>query len=124
MARPRRGRKLSVSTPEPGEPGQTASTVDLPAPQPEPVVSPPPEQPVAEPQVGEDSQDTGQTAAIQTARPEVTYVPMAVTVGDGFKFGCGFFMAFVLAMLVGFVLLAALFALNSAIGLNLPGIGR
>jgi hypothetical protein len=111
-----------VSTPEPGEPGQTASTVDLPAPQPEPVVSPPPEPPVAEPQVGEDSHDT--TATIQTARPEVTFVPMAVTVGDGFKFGCGFFMAFVLAMLVGFVLLAALFALNSAIGLNLPPFGR
>jgi hypothetical protein len=58
------------------------------------------------------------------ARPEVTFVPLAVTVGDGFKFGCGFFMAFVLAMLVGFVLLAALFALNSLIGLNLPPLGR
>ena len=111
---------MSIS--EPGEPGQAASTVELPAPQPEPVVSPPPEQPVAEPQVGEDSHDT--TAAVQTARPEVTFVPMAVTVGDGFKFGCGFFMAFVLAMLVGFVLLAALFALNSAIGLNLLPFGR
>ena len=115
-----------MSTPEPGEPGQAASTVDLPAPQPEPesVVSPPPEQPVAEPRVGDDSQDTGPTAAIQTARPEVTFVPMAVSVGDGFKFGCGFFMAFVLAMLVGFVLLAALFALNSLIGLNLLPFGR
>jgi hypothetical protein len=111
-----------VSTPEPGEPGQTASTVDLPATQPEPVVSPPPEHPVAEPQVGEDSHDS--TATLDIARPEVTFVPLAVTVGDGFKFGCGFFMAFVLAMLVGFVLLAALFVLNSAIGLNLPPFGR
>jgi hypothetical protein len=49
---------------------------------------------------------------------------MAVSVGDGFKFGCGFFMAFVLAMLVGFVLLAALFALNGLIGLNLLPFGR
>jgi hypothetical protein len=121
MARPRRGRKPSVSTPEPGELTQTAPTVDLPAPQPEPV-SAPPEEPAAEPSVGADSQDS--TAAIQTARPEVTFVPMAVTVGDGFKFGCGFFMAFVLAMLVGFVLLAALFALNSLIGLNLPALAR
>ena len=111
-----------MSTPEPGEPGQTASTVDLPAPQPEPVVSPPPEQPLAEPLVGEDSQDA--TAALQTVRPEVTFVPMSVTIGDGFKFGCGFFMAFVLAMLVGFVLLAALFALNSLVGLNLLPFGR
>ena len=51
---------------------------------------------------------------------EVTYVPLAVTVGDGFKFGCGFFMAAVLALLVGFVLLAALFALTTVFGLNLP----
>jgi hypothetical protein len=47
-------------------------------------------------------------------------VPLAITVGDGFKFGCGFFLAFVLAMLVGFVLLAALFLLTSLFGLNLP----
>ena len=51
---------------------------------------------------------------------EVTYVPLAVTVGDGFKFGCGFFLAMVLAMLVGFVLLAALFVLTGLLGLNLP----
>jgi hypothetical protein len=51
---------------------------------------------------------------------ETLFVPLAVTVGDGFKFGCGFFLALVLAMLVGFVLLAALFALTSLFGLNLP----
>jgi hypothetical protein len=48
------------------------------------------------------------------------YVPLAVTVGDGFKFGCGFFMAAVLAMLFGFVLASALFALSSMLGLALP----
>ena|SRR5919205_3947926 len=122
MARPRRGRKPSVSTPEPGELTQTAPTVDLPEPQPRPVSPPPEDESLAEPSVGANSQDA--TAAIQTAHPEVTFVPLAVTVGDGFKFGCGFFMAFVLAMLVGFVLLAALFALNSLIGLNLPPLGR
>jgi hypothetical protein len=52
--------------------------------------------------------------------PETVFVPMSVTIGDGFKFGCGFFLALVLAMLVGFVLLAALFALTSFFGLNLP----
>ena len=54
------------------------------------------------------------------APPQTTYVPLAVTIGDGFKFGCGFFLALVLAMLVGFVLLAALFVLTSLFGLNLP----
>ena len=51
---------------------------------------------------------------------QVTFVPLAVSVGDGFKFGCGFFLALVLAMLIGFVLLAALFVLTSLFGLNLP----
>jgi hypothetical protein len=51
---------------------------------------------------------------------EVLFVPLAVSVGDGFKFGCGFFLALVLAMLIGFVLFAALFVLTSLFGLNLP----
>jgi hypothetical protein len=51
---------------------------------------------------------------------EVLYVPLAVSVGDGFKFGCGFLMALVLATLVGMVLFAALFVLTSLFGLNLP----
>ena len=55
-----------------------------------------------------------------SAEREVLFVPLAVSIGDGFKFGCGFFMALVLAMLIGFVLLAALFLLTSLFGLNLP----
>jgi hypothetical protein len=51
---------------------------------------------------------------------ETVYVPLAVSIGDGFKFGCGFFLALVMAMLVGFVLLALLFVLSSIVGLNLP----
>ncbi|MBV9131957.1 MAG: hypothetical protein JO318_04640 [Chloroflexi bacterium] len=51
---------------------------------------------------------------------ELVYVPLAVNIGDGFKFGCGFFLAMVLAMLVGFVVLAALFVLTGLFGLNLP----
>jgi hypothetical protein len=47
-------------------------------------------------------------------------VPLAITIGDGFKFGCGFFLAAVLVMLIGFVLLAALFLLTTVLGLNLP----
>jgi hypothetical protein len=51
---------------------------------------------------------------------EVMFVPLAVSVGDGFKFGCGFFLALVMTMLIAFVLFAALFVLTSLFGLNLP----
>jgi hypothetical protein len=54
------------------------------------------------------------------AEREVVYIPLAVNIGDGFKFGCGFFLATVLALLVGFVLLAALFVLTGLFGLNFP----
>lgn len=50
----------------------------------------------------------------------MVYVPLAVNIGDGFKFGCGFFLAMVIALLVGFVLLAALFVITGLFGLNLP----
>jgi hypothetical protein len=57
---------------------------------------------------------------VRPPQQDVVYVPLAVNVGDGFKFGCGFFLALVLAMLIGFVVLAALFVLTSLFGLNLP----
>jgi len=60
------------------------------------------------------------TQPLTSPERETVFVPMSVTIGDGFKFGCGFFLALVLAMLVGFVLLAALFVLTSLFGLNLP----
>lgn len=59
----------------------------------------------------------------ESAARAVTYVPLAVTIGDGLKFGCGFFLAMVVALLVGFVLLAALFVITGLFGLNLP-LGR
>ena len=97
------------------------------------VSSPPPEAPSAEsePSPFPDAADAEATVALPTLTPrvvpstgrEVTYVPLAVTIGDGFKFGCGFFLALVVALLVGFVLLAALFVLTGLLGVNLP-IGR
>ena len=51
---------------------------------------------------------------------EVVYVPLAVTVGDGFKLGCGFFMAAVVTLLAGVVVIAALLALGVAMGVSLP----
>ena len=50
--------------------------------------------------------DSAQLAAPPS--DDVVYVPLAITIGDGFKFGCGFFLAFVLAMLVGLQVLHAL----------------
>ncbi len=54
------------------------------------------------------------------AERETLFVPLAVNIGDGFKFGCGFFLALVVAMLIGFVLLTALFVLTVLIGVNPP----
>jgi hypothetical protein len=54
------------------------------------------------------------------AQQQVMFVPLAVNIGDGFKFGCGFFLAMVLALLVGFVLLTLVFVLTGLLGLNLP----
>jgi hypothetical protein len=50
----------------------------------------------------------------------VLFVPLAVSIGDGFKFGCGFFLAMVIAGLVAFVLVAALFVLTGLLGLSVP----
>jgi hypothetical protein len=58
--------------------------------------------------------------AASRVEQEILFVPLAVNVGDGFKFGCGFFLALVVAMLIGFVLFAALFVLTNLFGLNLP----
>jgi hypothetical protein len=127
-----------LTTVEPDEQGKTApierpspsppSTSPAAAPQPDPAApgaaEPAPIEVVPEPA-------TPAAAVIEQPTPvvvrpaaaheqEVVFVPLAVNVGDGFKFGCGFFLALVLAMLIGFVLLAALFVLTSLFGLNLP----
>ena len=58
--------------------------------------------------------------AVSPGQQDVLFVPLAVSIGDGFKFGCGFFLAMVLALLVGFVLMAVLFVVTTLFGLNLP----
>jgi hypothetical protein len=118
-----------LSTSDAEEVGRTAPIELPPQPTNPPPPAPPPE-PVPEPV--EDGEVVAPVApAAPAARPpvaeavtatkeDVVYVPLAITIGDGFKFGCGFFLAFVLAGLVGFVLIAALFLLTSLFGLNLP----
>jgi hypothetical protein len=107
-----------LSTSEADELGRTAP-IDVPA---EPA-SPPSAPPVEDgehPPPAEPEAHAVIAPAPVPATPEMVYVPLAITIGDGFKFGCGFFLAMVLVMLVGFVLLAALFLLTSLLGLNLP----
>ena len=55
-----------------------------------------------------------------STQQEVMFVPLAVSIGDGFKFGCGFFLAMVVAGLVGVVVLGLVFVLTGLFGLNVP----
>jgi hypothetical protein len=130
-----------LTTPEAEEQGKTAPIELAPEPAAPPTAPPASETPAApaapappeptapalEPEVApEDGQvavkpePEAEASMALPAPPQTMYVPLAVTIGDGFKFGCGFFLALVLTMLVGFVLLAALFVLTSLFGLNLP----
>ena len=116
---PSKARKLAASPPT-DAPGS-------PAPAEPPALTP--EEPPPAPPLELPSTDVTTTPVVDAPvvvrsanrlEQEVTFVPLAVTVGDGFKFGCGFFLAFVLVMLIGFVLFAALFVLTNLFGLNLP----
>ena len=91
--------------------------------EPEVAVAPTPVEPPAVPGYPAPALATSATRTITrpaSLEQDVVYVPLAITVGDGFKFGCGFFMAGVITMLVGVVLVAALFALTTLFGVNLP----
>ena len=48
------------------------------------------------------------------------FVPLAVSLGDGFKFGCGFFLALAVAGLAGCVLLGVIFVLTNLLGVSAP----
>jgi hypothetical protein len=100
------------------EPSPAAEPVPAPAPAPAPAPPPPEPPPAVDNQVVDSDAAMAMPAAPGQTQP--VYVPLAVTIGDGFKFGCGFFLSWVLVMLVGFVLLAALFVVTSLLGLNLP----
>jgi hypothetical protein len=128
---PGNGHGEDVNTLESDDQGKTAP-IELPPPAVLPPITPHPEPPPAPDEVYAPRPETrGVTTYVETApkmaaraasvgEQEVLFVPLAVSVGDGFKFGCGFFLALVLVMLIGFVLFAALFVLTSLFGLNLP----
>jgi hypothetical protein len=55
-----------------------------------------------------------------TTTDELVYTPFALSVGDGFRLGCGIVLA-VFVTIMGVVLLAAIgFLLASMAGLNIP----
>ena len=97
-----------------GELGQT-HPVEVPAPKVSPPLAP-----------SADGDEALPALSPTVARPmeraasDVLFVPLAVTVGDGFKFGCGFFLALVVTLLAALVVVAALFAAMSVAGLTLP----
>ncbi|GAC1321879.1 MAG: hypothetical protein NVSMB2_18960 [Chloroflexota bacterium] len=135
-----------MTTSEPSEPGRTAP-IEIPAPTSHDTsVAPPPRlvtpdapeastewvAPLHDPTLRTDTvpHDVDRprlaapiAATAVASTPDVMYVPLAVSIGDGFKFGCGFFLAAVVALLVAFVVFAALFALTSVSGVSLP-LGR
>jgi hypothetical protein len=55
------------------------------------------------------------------ALPEPVYTPFSLTVGDGFKFGCGFTMALAIAALILLLILSLFFLAASLVGVRLPG---
>ena len=52
--------------------------------------------------------------------PEPIYLPMALSVGAGFKFGCGFMLALAKAALALFLVSSVIFFVASLLGLPLP----
>jgi hypothetical protein len=48
---------------------------------------------------------------------------VGLTVGDGFKFGCGFFLAFAIGLLAALVVLTAFLAVGVLLGLQVPLFG-
>ena len=53
--------------------------------------------------------------------PEPMYLPLALSVGAGFKFGCGFMLALGVTVFALFLVLSVLFFVAALVGLPLPG---
>ena len=61
--------------------------------------------------------------AQQYAQPPVyASQPQGLGFGDGFRFGCGFFMAGVIAIIIFYVVIGVLFLLLSVLGVGLGGV--
>jgi hypothetical protein len=66
-------------------------------------------------------------SALDTSLPygyehqEPMYLPLALSVGAGFKFGCGFMLAVGVTGMILFLVLSVLFFVAALIGIPLPG---
>jgi hypothetical protein len=60
------------------------------------------------------------TQPVEAAPPEPVYLPLALSVGAGFKFGCGFMLAIGMAALTLFLVSSVIFFMASLLGLPLP----
>jgi hypothetical protein len=114
--------RIPSSEPSAIEPASAPAPSSPPGESPAMVVAPPRPTGVSVAPPASDASDATSVIArpATPGQPGTVFVPLAVTLGDGFKFGCGFFLALVVAMLIGFVLLAALFVLTNVFGMNLP----
>jgi hypothetical protein len=63
--------------------------------------------------------DTSLTYGYEHQEP--MYLPLALSVGAGFKFGCGFILAVGVAVFAMFLLLSVLFFVAALAGVTLPG---
>ena len=60
-------------------------------------------------------------ASEEAALPEPVFTPFSLTVGDGFKFGCGFTMALTIGVLIGLLALSLVVLLANLVGAPIPG---
>jgi hypothetical protein len=54
------------------------------------------------------------------ALPEPVFTPFSLTVGDGFKFGCGLSMALTIVLLIGLLLVSLVLLAASLVGAPVP----
>lgn len=78
----------------------------------------------AEDEPGEDTPTHAEEAASLEPAPTydqpVAYVSLGLTVGDGFKFGCGLMMAVVITVLVGLLVISVALLVASLMGVPVP----
>ncbi|MBI4495088.1 MAG: hypothetical protein HY690_20120 [Chloroflexi bacterium] len=81
------------------------------------------EQTEGERSIEQEQVDPGLMAQPPSFEQPAAYVSLGLTVGDGFKFGCGLVLAFAIAALVGLLLASLVFLAASLIGVPVP-LGR
>lgn len=102
-----------------------------PAPHPESQPAEPPSIPTmvvtaAQSNVVDSTPLAGGVESISAPRPgtvspdDIVYTPYALSVGDGFKFGCGVVLAIGVALMIGALIAAVLVLLASLAGISLP----